>query len=99
MFKKPEPICPLLKSACKGDGCMFWVTIMGKNPQTGQDVNMPDCSFRWLPTLLIENSKTGRETGAAVESFRNETAMGHERLAHALLGQRDAKLIGGGHGA
>ncbi len=86
MFKKAEPICPLLKSACKGDGCMFWVTVMGKNPQTGQDVNMPDCSFRWLPTLLIEGSKVGRETGAAVESFRNEMTEANRGVALAILG-------------
>ena len=27
----------------------------------------------WMPFLLIENSQKQRETGAAVESFRNET--------------------------
>ena len=26
----------------------------------------------WLPTLLIENAQQSRQTGAAVESFRNE---------------------------
>lgn len=85
MFKKVEQICPLLKSSCKGDGCMFWIAVMGKHPQTAQDVNMQDCAIRWLPTLLIENAKTGRETGAAVESFRNEMVAGNERVAHMLV--------------
>jgi len=26
----------------------------------------------WLPVLLIENAQQSRQTGAAVESFRNE---------------------------
>ncbi len=28
----------------------------------------------WLPVLLIENAQQSRQTGAAVESFRNEVA-------------------------
>jgi hypothetical protein len=73
MFNKPKTnICPMLKSECIEASCMWWTTIMGKHPQTGADINMPDCSVRWIPVLLIENSKVERETGAAVESFRNE---------------------------
>jgi hypothetical protein len=72
MVKKTEPICPLIKCECEGAGCSFWVQIMGKHPQTGEQINMPDCAIRWLPVLLIENTKAGIETGASVESFRNE---------------------------
>jgi len=72
MVKKTEPICPLVKGECEGAGCMFWVQIMGKHPQTGEQLNMPDCAIRWLPILMIENTKSSIETGAAVESFRNE---------------------------
>jgi hypothetical protein len=32
----------------------------------------------WLPVLLIENSQQQRQTGAAVESFRNETVRNAE---------------------
>tara|TARA_Y100000310_G_C19954985_1_gene478571 strand:+ start:224 stop:436 length:213 start_codon:yes stop_codon:yes gene_type:complete len=45
---------------------------MGKNPQTGQDVNEWNCAVTWLPMLLIEGSQQTRQTGAAIESFRNE---------------------------
>ena len=34
---------------------------------------MGRCRISWVPTLLIENSQQQRQTGAAVESFRNET--------------------------
>lgn len=71
MVKKTEPICPIIKDECIGAGCQFWATVRGTNPQGG-DIDMGDCAIKWLPMLLIENSKVGRETGAAVESFRNE---------------------------
>ena len=45
---------------------------MGKNPNTGQDVNDFDCAISWLPILLIEGSQQTRQAGAAIESFRNE---------------------------
>ena len=46
--------------------------VIGKNPQTGQEVNQWDCAITWLPTLLIEGSQQTRQAGAAIESFRNE---------------------------
>ena len=45
---------------------------MGKNPNTGQEVNQSDCAVTWLPMLLIEGSQQTRQTGSAIESFRNE---------------------------
>ena len=45
---------------------------MGKNPNTGQDVNQWDCAVTWLPMLLIEGSQQTRQAGSAIESFRNE---------------------------
>ena len=45
---------------------------MGKNPQTGQDVNEWNCAVTWLPMLLIEGSQQTRQAGSAIESFRNE---------------------------
>ena len=78
-------LCPLSQKQCIEDGtpvvvdgkaenhaCRFWVYVMGKDPQTGADIKQGDCAFAWTPVLLIENSKMQRETGAAVESFRNE---------------------------
>jgi hypothetical protein len=85
MFSKPKTnVCPFLKDECIGASCAMWTTVMGKNPQTGQDVNMPDCAIKWLPTLLIESSKVGRETGAAVESFRNEVTSANREINKAI---------------
>ena len=52
--------------------CNRWMQIRGNNPNTGDPVNEYKCIDDWLPILLIENSQQQRQTGAAVESFRNE---------------------------
>jgi hypothetical protein len=58
---------------------------MGSNPQTGETLNTGDCAIAWMPVLLIENSKVNRETGAAVESMRNENVATGTQLTQALL--------------
>lgn len=95
MAKDAKIICPLMGGKpCIEDGsvvdgelvaCRFWVTVMGKNPQTGETVNNGDCAMAWTPVLLIENSKVNRETGAAVESLRNENVTTGQQITGALL--------------
>src|SRR5713101_8720623 len=63
-FKKP---CRELALSCPK-----FVHIAGHNPNTGEPVNRYGCADGFLPMLLIENSQQARQTGAAVESFRNE---------------------------
>ena len=64
--------CPLLQKECIGLQCAWITQIRGMDPQTGEDVDEWDCAIKWLPFLLIENTKKNIESGAAVESFRNE---------------------------
>ena len=64
--------CPLIKGKCVEHKCAFYMQVMGKNPNTGEDVNQFGCAVQFLPMLLIENSQQQRQTGAAVESMRNE---------------------------
>jgi len=52
--------------------CQLWVQIIGSNPNTGEALNRWACADSWMPLLTIENSQQQRQTGAAVESFRNE---------------------------
>ena len=52
--------------------------VRGVNPQSGEDVDEWGCAIGWLPMLLIENSQQQRQTGAAVESARNETVRDNE---------------------
>lgn len=75
-------ICPLLKQECIQDGglidkklcgCPFWIHVIGKHPQTGQELDQVGCAIAWIPVLLIENSKEQRTTAHEVERLRNET--------------------------
>jgi hypothetical protein len=54
--------------------CPKWVHLQGKNPQTGADIDQYGCVDGFLPHLLIENALVGRQTGAAVETLRNQIA-------------------------
>lgn len=70
--------------------CPKYVQIRGKDPQTGADVDKWGCVDTFLPMLLIENAQMARQTGAAVESFRNDVASrgGHEmRVLNAVKGR------------
>jgi hypothetical protein len=72
MQLKPGNFCPLIGEDCKGIQCSWFTQVRGTNPNTGQEVDEWACAVTWLPMLLIENAQQNRQTGAAVESFRNE---------------------------
>lgn len=79
--------CPLNNfEPCKQLDCAWFLKIRGMNPNTGEDIDEWGCSISWLPILLIENSLTNRQTGAAVESFRNEVVKANEVTYQQLLG-------------
>ena len=94
MAQAKKILCPMMGGECIEDGairngelvsCRFWVTVQGLHPQTGETINSGDCAMAWTPVLLIENSKVNRETGAAVESFRNEMVKANEISSMVLL--------------
>lgn len=70
--KEPGTFCPMIKKDCVESKCVWYTQIRGNNPQTGQEIDEHGCAIAWLPILMIENSQQQRQTGAAVESFRNE---------------------------
>ena len=74
--------CPLIKKKCVEHKCKFYMQVMGKDPNTGQDVNEFDCAIAWMPALLIEGSQQTRQTGAAIESFRNEMVKIQQAVGH-----------------
>jgi hypothetical protein len=69
-------VCPFngkqMKSVCHK--CPLWINVKGADPQTGETVDRWNCSWAWMPMLLVENSNMQRQTGAAVESLRNRQA-------------------------
>ena len=75
--------------------CRFWVTVQGMNPQSGETMNHKDCAMAWMPILMIENSKVNRETGSAVESFRNEMVRNNELNTQVLIATTNKNLIEG----
>lgn len=82
-------ICPLhrqdMSKVCHR--CPLWVKIRGKDPQSSAEIDHWNCSLAWLPMLLIENAQQSRQTGAAVESFRNEVVRLNSAPPRALPGQ------------
>lgn len=91
--------CPLNNfEPCKQMECAWFMQVRGHNPNTGAEVDEWACSMALLPMLLIENSQQQRQTGAAVESFRNEMVRANETSQQVLLataGIAPTKLIGG----
>lgn len=61
--------------------CPKFVSIKGTDPQTGVAIESWGCVDSFLPLLLIENAQMSRQTGAAVESFRNEVVKAGEAAA------------------
>jgi len=59
--------------------------IRGNNPNTGEEIDDYGCSMAWLPVLMIENSQQQRQTGAAVESFRNEMVKANDMGQQVLM--------------
>lgn len=85
MFEKSnKPLCPLLKKPCIGDECAWYTHVRGQDPQKQQEVDLKDCAIKWLPTLLIENSKESRSVGAEINIMRNEGATATVQLVNAL---------------
>ena len=78
--------CPLNGfQPCKLMECAWFIQIKGTNPNTGADVDEWGCAQAWLPVLMIENSQQQRQTGAAVESFRNEMVKANEASQDLLM--------------
>jgi len=83
---EPKNNCPLDNfNPCRQLECAWFMKIQGKNPQDGTDIDEWGCSMAWLPVLMIENSQQQRQTGAAVESFRNEMVKANEVGQRVLL--------------
>jgi hypothetical protein len=76
-----EQTCPLWRGKCREHKCRWYTQVIGKNPNTGAQIDQWGCAIEFLPMLLIENAKEVRHGAAATESFRNEMVN-----ANAVLG-------------
>ena len=78
--------CPLDNfNPCRQTDCAWFTQLRGNNPNTGEPIDEWGCAIAWIPVLLIENSQQQRQTGAAVESFRNEVIKANEVLTYKEL--------------
>ncbi len=80
MKLEQKPFCPLIKKNCLGLGCSWYVQLRGKHPQTGEEVDEFDCAIRWLPILMIENTKEAIGVSSSIDSFRNEMVRGQQAV-------------------
>ena len=99
MLPDPQVKCPAtgFKQSCRAivskHDCPKFVKISGVNPNDGQPVDRFGCVDGFLPMLLIENSQMQRQTGAAVESFRNEMVKANHASLAALVAAAQAELM------
>lgn len=92
---EPKANCPLNNfEPCKQLDCAWFLKIRGSNPNTGEEIDEWGCSMSWLPILLIENAQMSRQTGAAVESFRNEMVRVKESSQQILTSVVNKKIGG-----
>lgn len=81
--------CPIDNfKPCRQFDCAWFSQVRGTNPQTGKEIDEYGCVISWLPILLIENSQQQRQTGAAVESFRNEMVKANQSSLQLIAQQR-----------
>ena len=85
MQLKNGNFCPLIKKDCVGLTCAWFTRVQGYDMNSGNQVDNYECAISWLPMLLIENSGQQRQTGAAVESFRNEMVKANEVNTQLIL--------------
>ena len=64
--------------------CPKFVKICGVNPNDNQPIDKFGCIDSFIHILLIENSQMQHQTGAAVESFRNEMVKANESNVRVL---------------
>ena len=79
--------CPLIKKDCIQMKCAWFTQLRGNNPNTGKEIDEYGCAIAWMPILTIENSQQQRQTGAAVESFRNEMVQANATTGQLLASQ------------
>ena len=96
MSLEVELTCPL-GSTCEEvkDGkihrCRWYTKVIGKNPQSEEQIEEWNCAIAWLPILQVETSQTNRGQTSALESFRNETIKG-QKTFNTLVQQRNNLL-------
>ena len=67
--------------------CNRWIGLQGLDPQTGAMIDTYNCIDNTIPFLLLEIGRQSRQTGAAVESFRNQMVLMNEESYRQITKQ------------
>jgi hypothetical protein len=89
MQMKPGNYCPLIKKKCIEQKCAWFTQVRGLNPNTGQEIDEWGCAVAWMPVMAIEVAQKENQTGAAVESFRNEVVRANAQNQQLYLDSID----------
>lgn len=88
-------VCPLhrvdVSKVCHK--CPWWTLLRGKHPQSEEQLDQWGCAIAWMPILAIEGAQMSRQTGAAVESFRNEFDKAGRALVTAIASAPQVELL------
>ena len=90
MLPDPKVRCPAtgFTKSCRAivskHDCPKFVKVSGVNPNDGQPVDKFCCVDSIMHMLLIENSAMQRQTGAAIESLRNESVAALTRTLQVM---------------
>ena len=81
-------VCPLHKKAMSKvcHTCPMWISVRGKNPQTGEDIDDWNCALAWSAILSVQTAKEAHMVSCEVNAMRNETKKAHdEHLTMATI--------------
>lgn len=90
---KPGDFCPLIKKDCIGIQCSWYTQMRGTNPNTGEPVDEWGCAVSWMPFMAVEIAQKSNQTGAAVESFRNEVVRANEQNQQLYINALQQQVI------
>jgi len=92
---KDGEFCPLIAKKCVGHKCAWYTQVRGVNPNTGQEIDDWKCAVSWMPMMAVEIAQKSNQTGAAVESFRNEVVEANHRNQQLYIAGLETGVIGG----
>ena len=69
--------------------CAWYTHLVGKDPQSENQIDEWKCAMQFMPLLQVEMSQTNRGQTQALESFRNEMVEGNRQT----LAIQQAKLM------
>lgn len=86
---KVVQVCPLGNECeeIKNDEihrCRWYVRVVGRDPQTGEERDNWDCAINMAPMLMVESIGVMRGVQSATDSLRNHNISGAHQVVAAL---------------